>query len=110
MSTEQENSFKATDLMKKVLTVGVGAIFLTEESLRGVVSEIKLPKELIKGLLESAGKTRREFLQNLSSEMIDRVMDKVDPTALVEEFLQKNEVDLNIKVSFSPKKKNHKNK
>ena len=96
--------------MKKVLTVGVGAIFLTEESLRGVVSEIKLPKELLKGLLDSAGKTRREFLQNFSSEMIDRVMDKVDPTALVEEFLQKNDVDLNIKVSFSPKKKKHKNK
>ena len=50
-----------TDLMKKMLTVGVGTLFLTEESLRGLVSEIKLPKELLGGVLESANKTRKEF-------------------------------------------------
>jgi hypothetical protein len=94
---------KASDLVKKVLTVGVGAIFLTEESLRGLISEIKLPKEMIGGILDSAGKTKNEFLSKLSTEIIDKVTTRLEPTALVEEFLAKNDVYLEIKMSFKKK-------
>ena len=94
---------KAAEMMKKVLTVGVGAIFLTEESVRSLMSEFKLPKELIGGILESANKSRKEFLQNLSSDVLSRVTDKIDPRALLEEFLHHNEIDLQIKMTFKPK-------
>ena len=94
---------KATEMMKKVLTVGVGAIFLTEESLRALTSDFKLPKELLGGILDSASKTKNEFLQNLSKEVLGKITDKVDPAALVEEFLGKNDIELNVKISFSPK-------
>ena len=95
---------KAAEMMKKVLTVGVGALFLTEESLRGLIGDFKVPKELLGGILESAAKTKNEFLQNLSRDVMSRVSEKVDPRALVEEFLARNEIDLHIKVSFKPKK------
>jgi hypothetical protein len=52
---------KATEMMKKVLTVGVGAFFLTEEALRGLVSEFKLPKELLTAVLDSAGNLAMNF-------------------------------------------------
>lgn len=94
---------KATDLVKKVLSVGVGAIFLTEESLRGLISEMKLPKELIGGILDSASKTKNEFLQKLSTEVLDRVLAHVDPKALAEEILAKNEIELDVKIRFKPK-------
>ncbi len=94
---------KAADLMKKVLTVGVGALFLTEESLRGLVSDFKLPKELLSGILDAAGKTKNEFLQNLSKEVLSKVTDKIDPVALLQEFLRKNEVNLNIRINVKPK-------
>ena len=45
---------KAMDFAKKLLTVGMGTAFLTEEALRALVTEFKIPKELIGGLLESA--------------------------------------------------------
>jgi len=95
---------KAADLMKKVLTVGVGAIFLTEDALRGLVSEFKLPKEVLGGILDSAHKTKNEFLQNLSKDVLARVMEKVDPAAVLQEFLTKNEIDLQIKINVKPKK------
>ena len=94
---------KATDLMKKVLTVGVGAIFLTEESLKGLVSEFKLPKELLAGILDSAGKTKNEFLRTLSQDVLSRVVDRVDPAAVLQEFLTKNEVEFTIKLNVKPK-------
>jgi hypothetical protein len=96
---------KAADLVKKVLTVGVGAAFLTEESLRNLVSEFKLPKELIAGLLENANKSKNEFFQNLSKDVINRVTERVDPKALVQEILDTNDIEFRVKVSFKPKKK-----
>jgi hypothetical protein len=99
---------KAADLVRKVLTVGVGAAFLTEESLRTLVSEIKLPKELLTGILESANKTKNDFFQNLSREVIARVTERLDPSALAQEILEKNEIE--IRVSFHPKGRQKKEK
>ena len=94
---------QAAELVKKAITVGVGAVFLTEESLRGLVSDIKLPKEILAGVLESAQKTKNEFLGKLSTDILDRVMSHVDPKALVEEILAKNDLELQVKLSFKPK-------
>src|SRR5690242_17705621 len=96
---------KAAEAMKRVLTVAIGAFFLTEESLRGLVSDFKLPKELLAAILESANKTKGDFLKTLSREMMSQVMERVDPTALVQELLSKNEIDLHIKINLKPKKK-----
>jgi hypothetical protein len=107
MTDEEQSSkdSKGSDFMKKILTVGVGTIFLTEESLRNLVKEFKLPKEFLAGALESAGKTKREFLQSLSSDVMSRVSEKMDPRELLQEVLSKNEIDLQIKVRFSPRDK-----
>ena len=96
---------KASELVKKILTVGVGAIFLTEESLRGLISEFKLPKELLTGILDSANKTKNDFIQKLSSEVMDRVLTQVDPKVWIQEILSNNEIELNVKVNFKPKSK-----
>jgi hypothetical protein len=96
---------KAADLVRKVLTVGVGAAFLTEESLRGLVSEFKLPKELLGGILESANKSKNEFFQNLSRDLINRLTDGVDPKALLTEIIETHEVEFRVKVRFKPKAK-----
>lgn len=95
---------KATELVRKLLIVGVGTIFLTEESLRSLVADFKLPKDLISGIFESAAKTKNEFLARLSTDIMDRAMEKVDIQKLVEEILAKNEMEFNIKLSFKPKK------
>jgi hypothetical protein len=94
---------KAADMMRKVLTVGVGTLFLTEEALKGLVGDLKLPKELIGGILSSANRTKNEFLQQIAQEVMGRVKDKIDPKALVEEILAKNEIEFNVRVSFKPK-------
>ena len=97
---------KAADLVRKALTLGVGAVFLTEESLRGLVSEFKLPKELITGILESANRSKSEFLQKLSQDFVERVKDKMDPQALIEELLSKNEVEVTARFRLVPKTDN----
>ena len=95
---------KASDFLKKVLTAGVGAVFLTEESVKALVSEFKLPKEIVVSLIESANRTRREFLQNMSEDVMNRIITKVNVQELLEEFLRKNEVDLHVRIRFKPRK------
>jgi hypothetical protein len=95
---------RASEMMKKVLTVGVGTLFLTEEALRGLVSEFKLPKELLGSVLDSANRTKNEFLGSLSRELMAKINEKVDPRALIDEILAKHEIEFTVKVSFSPKK------
>jgi len=96
---------KAAEMMKKVLTVGVGAFFLTEESLKTLISDFKLPKELLSAILESAQKTKDDFLKSLSKELMSHVMERVDPSALVQELLSKHEIELKMNINFMPKKK-----
>jgi hypothetical protein len=102
---ESGSSSRASSFMKKALTVGVGALFLTEEGLRNLVGEVKLPKELIGGILDSANKTKGEFLQNLSRDVREKVIEKIDPFALVQEFFTRNEVEFTVRVNVKPKKK-----
>ena len=99
---------KAAELFKKVLTVGVGAAFMTEESVRNLVSEFKLPKELITAIIDTAAKTKDEFLHKASSELVSQLMDRIDTQALVKEvaqdLLRDNEVTIEMKLRFNPKK------
>ena len=48
---------------------GVGALFLTEEGIRNLVGELKLPKELIGALLSLADRTKQEVVRTLGDEL-----------------------------------------
>lgn len=96
---------KATDFVKKILTVGVGTIFLTEESIRKLVTDFKLPKELLGGILESAVKTKKDFLENFSKEVVTQLKSSVDPNRLVQELVENNEFEITIKVKAQSKAK-----
>mgnify|MGYP001284790424 CR=1 FL=1 len=95
---------KAGDLLKKAITVGLGAAFLTEESIRSLVGELKLPKELVTNLLQQANSTRSEFLGKFSQEVLDKIQSKIDPVELVTEILRKNDIEFTVKIKVSPKK------
>lgn len=71
-----------SDALKKVFTVGVSAAFLTEESIRNYVGEMKLPKEVLQVLLQSASKSKDEITQRMSKELVAMIQ-KID---LVKEF------------------------
>src|SRR4051794_16618973 len=95
---------KAAEMMKKVLTVGVGALFLTEESLRALVSDFKLPKELLAAILDSANKMRGDFIKNLSHDLMSQLMAHVDVSKLIKEIVAENEIELKVLINLKPKK------
>lgn len=70
------------DALKKVFTVGVSTAFMTEESIRNYLGDIKLPKELLHALLQNASKSKDEITQRMSKELVSMIQ-KID---LVKEF------------------------
>ncbi len=46
------------DTVRKMVTLGLSAAFLTEESIRHMVSEFKLPKEVLGSVLHTAAKSK----------------------------------------------------
>src|SRR6476620_1615949 len=96
---------KTAEMMRKVLTISVGTFFLTEESLRGLISEFKLPKDLLSTILESANTSKGEFFRSFSKEIMAQVLERVDLASLIQEVLSKNEINLEVKVTFNPKSK-----
>ena len=100
---EKEGDSGTLSWAKKLMTVGVGTFFLTEETLKTLVSEFKLPKEIVSSVLDGAKNVRKEFMQNVVSEMMGKISDKMDPAAVLSEFLKKNEVTFEIKVKVKEK-------
>ena len=69
MSDNQNN--KLGDILKKVVSTGVSAAFMTEDTVKGIINELPLPKEFLTGLLENAKNTRNEFITSIKKEMKD---------------------------------------
>jgi hypothetical protein len=60
---------KAADFVKKAMTAGVGALFLTEEGIRNVVGDLKLPKEILASLVTQADRTKQDLVRTLGEEV-----------------------------------------
>ncbi|MCC7072920.1 MAG: hypothetical protein IT383_16465 [Deltaproteobacteria bacterium] len=75
------------DLARRALTTGIGAVFLSEESLRTQLAEMKLPKEAMAYVVSQADRTKREIVNAIAREtreFLSRLeVDKVLARALV---------------------------
>jgi hypothetical protein len=100
---EDNKDGKLGDLFKKVLTTGVTAAFMTEESVRALLKDMPLPKELVGSLLENARNTKTEFVSSIKNEM-KSYLERIDISREVDRIVEK--YDFEIKATISLKKKN----
>ncbi len=66
---ERSRLGNATDVVRKMLVAGVGALFMTEEGIRSMVKELKLPKEALGFVLGQAEKTKGEVVRVVGQEL-----------------------------------------
>ena len=57
------------DFVRKVAVAGLGAIFMTEEGIRNLAGQLKLPKEALGFILSQAEKTKDEVGRVLTEEL-----------------------------------------
>jgi hypothetical protein len=57
------------DFVKRMAWAGLGAVFMSEEGIRRLASQLKLPKEALQFLLSQAEKTKDQIGQTVSDEV-----------------------------------------
>ncbi len=101
-SKAEDGKSLLTEALKKVFTVGISAAFLTEESIRGYLGEIKLPKEVLQALLQSASKSKDEITQRMSKEVVAMIQ-KIDFVKELSRFAETHKFKISAEVEILKK-------
>jgi hypothetical protein len=97
-----------TETIKKLVTAGVSAAFMTEESVRSFVSELKLPKETLNLLLQGASKSKDELLNRVSREVIS-IISKIDFVKEASRFVEEHKFKITAEIEVIRKEQSQEN-
>jgi hypothetical protein len=62
-------SRKLTDMLRKAMVAGLGAVFMTEEGIRTYVKDMKLPKDVMGYVVGQAGRSKDELFRVIGEEL-----------------------------------------
>jgi hypothetical protein len=88
-----------SDMMKKALFAGIGAVFMTEESVRSYVSDAKLPREIRNYIIQNTTQAKEQFFGYLSKEL-SQVLLRSDLPKVIQKFLADHTIELEAKIRF----------
>ena len=108
-SHESESQPRLADALRRILTGGVTAAFMTEEGVRSYLGDLKMPKEILHALLQSAGKTKDEIALRVSNEMI-HILRKIDFVQELSKFAEDHSFKISAEIEIVKKKKNSEEK
>lgn len=95
------------ETIKKVFTAGVGAAFMTEEGIRNYLADLKLPKELLNLIIQSANKSKDEITQRISKEAVS-VIQKIDFVKEFSKFAETHKFKITAEIDIVKKTDTHK--
>lgn len=91
-----------SETLKKVFTTGVSAAFMTEENIRSYLQELKLPKEILNVLVQSANKSKDEITQRVSKEIIG-IFNKIDWISELSKFAETHKFKISAEIDIIKK-------
>lgn len=95
---------KLGDILKKVVSTGVTAAFMTEEGVRNLLKDVPLPKDIVGGLLENAKHTKTEFVSSVKNEL-KSYLEKIDLTREIDKIAEKYDFEVNATIRLKKKQK-----
>lgn len=98
-NTAGESKRILPESLKKVVASGLSALFMTEEGVRQVLSDMRLPKEALAFLSQQTDKTRRELFRAVSGE-IKNFLGSMDLPGVLRKTLSGMTVEIRTQVRF----------
>ncbi len=92
------------EIAKKIFAVGIGAAFLTEESIRSALGELKLPKDILVTLVQNAMKTKEVIANQVTKEIIN-LISKIDFVKEASRFVEEHKFKVSAEIEVLKKKK-----
>lgn len=101
--TERESeNLRVVDLLKKAVGASLGAAFMTEESIRHYVGDLKLPKEAINLVMQGAQKSKEELVSRASQEIV-KMISKIDFVSEASKFVEEHKFKINAEIEVVKK-------
>ncbi len=101
-SEDSRSSGPILDAVKKLFAVGVGAAFMTEESIRHYLSDVKLPKDVLQFVLQSASKGKEELVGRVSKE-IGALLSHIDIVKEASKFAENHKFKISAEIEVIKK-------
>lgn len=90
------------ETLKKVFATGISAAFMTEESIRSYLGELKLPKEVLQLILQSAQKSKDDITQKVSKEVVG-IFQKIDWVKELSKFAENHKFKISAEIEIQKK-------
>jgi hypothetical protein len=105
MSNEKEDKdVKISDIFKKVVNTSVNAAFMGEETIKNILNDLPLPKDIANGLVQNAKTSKDEFIKSIKKEF-KTYLNNIDISKEVDRILDNYDIDVNANITFKKKKK-----
>lgn len=101
-SGDESDIPKWGEMLKRVVSVGLGAAFMTEESVRSALGGINIPKEALQSILSGANRSKEEFLNKVGNETI-KLISKIDFVKEASRFVEEHKFRINAEIEVVKK-------
>jgi hypothetical protein len=88
--------------IKKLFAAGISAAFLTEESVRTYLGDVKLPKDVLKLFVEGAAKSKEQLMNRVGNEVIS-IIQKIDFVKEASRFVETHKFRVSAEVEVLKK-------
>ena len=92
------------EALKKVFSAGVSAAFMTEEGIRTYLGDLKLPKEVLNVLVQTAGKSKEEITNRVTKEVVG-IISKIDFVKEMSKFAETHKFKIQAEIDIVKKDK-----
>jgi hypothetical protein len=89
-------------LTRRILTLGLGAYFLTEDTVRRYVKDAKIPRNIAQGIVHNATKGKDELYGFVAREL-SGFLKQMDLQAELDRFVRSHKVRISAEIEFIPK-------
>lgn len=99
----KKSSGGMTDMARRILLTGLGAIFMTEEGMRKTLGDMKIPKHAMGALLNTLLKQKDDLLEIVAGEL-GKFLSKIKVHEELQKALAGLQVHVDAKLNFDRKK------
>lgn len=102
MTDRPEDEEYPESLTRRILTLGLGAYFLTEDTVRRYVKDAKIPRNIAQGIVHNATKGKDELYGFVAREL-SGFLKQMDLQAELDRFVRSHKVRISAEIEFLPK-------
>jgi hypothetical protein len=89
------------EIVRRAFLTGLGAVFLTEDSVRRAVTDLSLPKDAVDAVIDRLGHSKDQVVETISREL-RAFLDRIDIHAEVQKLLTSLTFEIKTEIRFIP--------